>query len=67
MKKTGNLYEGEFKERIKHGSRVYKWFTGEIYNKQWKDGIKERHGIHVQPDEAKYSSDLNNGEKYRFG
>jgi hypothetical protein len=38
---NGNKYEGEFKNNKPHGKGVYTWLNGELYEGEWKAGLKE--------------------------
>ncbi len=35
---NGHVYNGEYKDGIRHGQGVYKWADGKIYEGEWRDG-----------------------------
>ena len=40
--KDGRVYDGEYKEDIKHGQGMFKWPDGRTWDGQWRNG--KQHG-----------------------
>ena len=42
---NGNTYHGEYKKGRVCGQGKYIWASGEFYDGQWLDGMKEGYGV----------------------
>jgi hypothetical protein len=38
---NGNRYEGDFAKNKPDGKGIYAWVNGEVYEGEWKIGLKE--------------------------
>jgi len=41
------IYEGEYKEDLKHGSGKFVWADGRTYDGEWRTGKRHGKGIYV--------------------
>jgi hypothetical protein len=53
-KKSGDKYEGEWKDSKKSGQGVYTWADGSRYEGEYKDGYRSGRGVQWLPDERTY-------------
>ena len=54
----GNVYQGEFKNRIREGKGIYKYPDGVVYEGKYKNGLKEGKGIERYADGSVYEGEF---------
>ncbi|XP_015955669.1 uncharacterized protein LOC107480059 [Arachis duranensis] len=50
----GSRYKGQFKMGLRHGCRVYKFYTGNVYAGEWLSRQSHGCGVHTCDDGSKY-------------
>ena len=66
--KSGDVYEGEWKDDEEHGKGKYTWTSGKVYEGEWKDGEEDGQGK-MSDDEFgdKYEGEWKDGRKHGQG
>jgi hypothetical protein len=52
--KNGDIYEGSFKNGMRHGAGTYQFVDGDCYEGAWHNGRKHGHGTYTWKDGSKY-------------
>ncbi|MDB9871761.1 caspase family protein [Alphaproteobacteria bacterium] len=61
--KTGDKYEGEWKNGNRNGEGVFTWKTGDKYEGEYKDGKRHGQGILTYSNGSKYLGEWKNGKR----
>mgnify|MGYP001988154730 FL=1 len=59
----GGLYDGHWKNGLRHGNGTYKWASGSIYHGDWKGGKQHGKGTYKWACGDVYEGDWKNGKR----
>ena len=62
IKYDNGIYEGNFKNGLRHGKGIYKWTVGSSYDGDFKNGKKEGNGIYYYSDGWKHIGEFIDGK-----
>ena len=65
--KEGDIYEGMFKNGLKHGTGVEKFIEGGAYIGNYRDGLPDGHGKLKDKDGTVYIGQFKAGKKHGVG
>jgi len=65
--KSGDKYEGEHKDGIRHGQGTYTWPSGQKHEGEWKDGKQNGQGTCTLSSGQKYEGEWKDGKKHGKG
>lgn len=63
----GGVYDGDWKDGMRHGKGTYKWADGELYEGDWKAGKKHGKGTITYANGNKYEGDYVDGKQHGKG
>ena len=63
----GAIYEGNFKDDLKHGYGKYYWSSGNIYNGNWKDGYQHGYAKMTWANGDVYEGNWKDDVKHGYG
>ncbi|KAL4329804.1 hypothetical protein AHAS_Ahas13G0336700 [Arachis hypogaea] len=63
----GSRYKGQFKMGLRHGFGVYRFYTGDVYAREWSSGQSHGCGVHTCDDGSKYVGEFKWEIKHGLG
>ena len=63
----GDVYEGEWKDNLKHGQGTYTWSNGIKYVGEWKNDLRNGQGTQTFPRGDKYVGEFKDGRWHGRG
>ena len=61
------MYEGQFKNGLKHGEGREYFNNGDVYTGQYTNGLPEGHGEYIWSNKSNYKGEFKQGLRYGFG
>ncbi|KAK8946043.1 hypothetical protein KSP40_PGU014654 [Platanthera guangdongensis] len=65
--RNGDVYEGELRRGMLHGSGVYYYCRGGMYEGEWINSKFDGHGVETWADGSKYKGQFKKGLSHGFG
>ncbi|KAJ1408080.1 MORN motif [Sesbania bispinosa] len=63
----GSRYRGQYRQGLRHGFGVYRFYTGDVYAGEWSNGQSHGCGVHTCEDGSKYVGEFKWGVKHGLG
>ena len=62
-----NVYDGEYRDGMRHGYGVYEWSNGHHYQGQWYSGKRQGFGVYSWPGLTFYEGKFMNNMRHGYG
>uniref|UniRef100_A0A0E0BDW0 Peptidase C14 caspase domain-containing protein n=1 Tax=Oryza glumipatula TaxID=40148 RepID=A0A0E0BDW0_9ORYZ len=63
----GSRYRGQYRQGLRHGHGVYRFYTGDVYAGEWSNGQSHGYGVHTCEDGSRYIGEFKRGVKHGLG
>ncbi|KAJ6729943.1 PHOSPHATIDYLINOSITOL-4-PHOSPHATE 5-KINASE RELATED [Salix viminalis] len=63
----GSRYRGQYRQGLRHGFGVYRFYTGDVYAGEWSNGQSHGCGIHTCEEGSRYVGKFKWGVKHGLG
>jgi hypothetical protein len=64
---NGDVYEGEYRNGVRHGRGVYRFASGAVYDGEYVNGKKHGQGTFIYSDGSKYSGEWKEDKRDGYG
>ncbi|KAG2239008.1 hypothetical protein Bca52824_089868 [Brassica carinata] len=63
----GSRYRGQYRQGMRHGTGIYRFYTGDVYAGEWSNGQSHGCGVYTSEDGSRFVGEFKWGVKHGLG